>query len=151
MLLFFKKTTKIIFLIFFVISLSFFLFSSLTLAGDVQVTLIQDYTIGGEHILGDGTSADLSSLLRTGVKLAIGFGVILAVILLVVGGVQYATVDTFTGKASGKETIQNALIGLLLIFVSFLILIVINPNLLNDEVSLTDQSVKFCKGFNNNS
>lgn len=58
---------------------------------------------------------------------------VLAVVMLVVGGVQYMTTDALAGKTNARETITKALLGLILALGSYLILRTINPNLLNIE------------------
>lgn len=54
---------------------------------------------------------------------------ILAFIMIVIGGVTYATSDAFSGKESGKEMIMNAILGLIIALGSWVILNTINPNL----------------------
>lgn len=69
-------------------------------------------------------------------KLAIGISGVLAVIMIVVGGIEYISTDAIQGKTEGKERIQNALWGLLLVFVSWLILYTINPDLLKMNLNI---------------
>ncbi|MGM0629502.1 MAG: hypothetical protein ACQESA_03690 [Patescibacteria group bacterium] len=63
------------------------------------------------------------------VNLLIGVASVLAIIFVTIGGLQYITTDSISNKESGKETIQNALLGLLLALASWLLLYTINPNL----------------------
>lgn len=63
------------------------------------------------------------------VTILIGIAASLAVIFVTIGGVQYITTDSLTGKESGKETINNALLGLLIALAAWLILFTINPDL----------------------
>ena len=74
------------------------------------------------------------------IKLTIAVAGGLAVIRIIVGGIQYMSTDAFSGKSSAKETIQNALIGLLLAISAFTILNTVNPNLLS--INLNIQPVK---------
>jgi len=64
------------------------------------------------------------------VKLLIGVAGVLAVIMIMIGGIQYMSSDAITGKEEGKEKITQALFGLILAIASWLILNTINPNLL---------------------
>ncbi|MFO0718597.1 MAG: hypothetical protein U0522_01025 [Candidatus Paceibacterota bacterium] len=63
-------------------------------------------------------------------KLLIGVAGALAVVMIVVGGIQYMSTDAIYGKKDGKEKINRALGGLLLALTSWLILNTINPKLL---------------------
>lgn len=69
-------------------------------------------------------------------KLAIGIAGVLAVIMIVIGGVQYLSTDAISGKSDGKEKITNALIGLLLAIGAFVILNTINPGTLSLTLGL---------------
>lgn len=53
----------------------------------------------------------------------------LAVIKIIFGGIKYMSTDAFSGKSEAKDTIQNALWGLLLAISAWLILNTINENL----------------------
>lgn len=67
--------------------------------------------------------------------LLVGAVTILAVIWIVLGGIQYMSTDAWSGKSEGKEKIKNALLGLLLAGASWLILYTINPELI--DINLT--------------
>lgn len=54
---------------------------------------------------------------------------ILAFIMLVIGGITYATADAIMGKADGKAMILNAILGLIIALGAWVILNTINPNL----------------------
>jgi len=75
--------------------------------------------------------SSLSIYLNTMIALFIGISAVLAVIMIVLGGIQYATSELISSKEAGKERIRNALFGLLLALGSWLILNTINPDLLN--------------------
>jgi hypothetical protein len=81
---------------------------------------------GFEKTEGTQLSEFLSQAFQFGLALAAA----LAVIMIVWGGVQIMTTDSWTGKASGKEKVWNAIWGLILALVSWLILYTINPDLL---------------------
>jgi len=61
-------------------------------------------------------------------KLAISIGLIAAAIMIAWGGFRYIVSGTAAGMQDGKETIVNALIGLVLLLGSYLILANVNPN-----------------------
>lgn len=68
----------------------------------------------------------------TGVfSLLIGIAGVLAVIMIIVGGIKYMSTDAFSGKSEAKNTIQNAIGGLLLALGAWVILNSINPALVN--------------------
>ncbi len=65
--------------------------------------------------------------------IAIGLAGALAVIMLVIGGVQWMGSESVFGKTQGKERIISALVGLLIAIGSYTILNTINPNLLGKK------------------
>ncbi|MFP4022499.1 MAG: hypothetical protein ACLFNR_02060 [Candidatus Paceibacterota bacterium] len=88
---------------------------------------------------GSTSEGDFTGYVQGLLNLLIGVAALLAIIFITIGGIQYITTDSITNKESGKETINNALLGLLLALVSWLILYTINPNLSEtfDVVSTT--------------
>ena len=83
----------------------------------------------------------VSSYIPAIFKLSIAIAGILAVLMMVVGGVQYLSTDAISGKEEGKEKIQNALWGFLLAIGAFIILNTINPGLLSFDLGKY-QSIK---------
>ncbi|GEM_PF-1366900 len=73
-----------------------------------------------------GISAYLNGLFSISISMAAA----LAVIMIVVGGFEYMTSEAMGGKSKGRERIQGAVIGLVLLLASWLILYVINPCIL---------------------
>ena len=65
------------------------------------------------------------------IKIIIGIAAVLAMIMIVMGGIEYMTSDLISSKEAGKDTIKNAILGLLLALGAFLILNTINPQLLS--------------------
>lgn len=65
------------------------------------------------------------------IKLIIGFAAVLAMIMIVMGGIEYMTSELVSGKESGKETVTNAILGLLIALGAYMILNTINPALLD--------------------
>ena len=72
---------------------------------------------------------DLQTYIPGIFKLAIGIASVLAVLMIIIGGVEYITTDAIQGKSDGKARIQNALWGLVLVLVSWILLYTINPKL----------------------
>jgi len=75
-----------------------------------------------------------SDYLATIYRLVITIGALIAVVMLVTGGVRYMLSEGFTDIDKAKLRIRSALYGLLVLVGSFLILYTINPNLLNFSV-----------------
>lgn len=65
----------------------------------------------------------------------------LAVIRIIFGGIKYLAIESITGKSDAKETIQNAIWGLLLIISAWLILYTINPKLVDFNLSIPVQTI----------
>jgi len=80
--------------------------------------------------------SDLSRYLPNAFNLTIGLSVALAFIVITVGGVTYATSDALSGKSKGRELIENALWGLLLVIGAFIILQTINPQILTFDLRI---------------
>ncbi|KKU70310.1 MAG: hypothetical protein UX94_C0008G0002 [Parcubacteria group bacterium GW2011_GWA2_47_21] len=76
-------------------------------------------------------TTNLTKYVTGGFQLAILIAGVLAVLTLAAAGIQYMTTDSIPSKGSAKEKIQNAVLGLLLALGAYLILITINPELLN--------------------
>lgn len=60
----------------------------------------------------------------------------LAVLMIIFGGIKYMSTDAFSGKSEAKETIKNALVGLLLAISAYTILATINDKLLSFNLAL---------------
>jgi len=74
-------------------------------------------------------------------ELAIGIISALAVIMLIVAGIQYMGEDSIFGKTKAKNQMTNALLGLLIALGSFAILNTISPNLIGTELKIRKLSV----------
>lgn len=70
-------------------------------------------------------------------RLIIGIAGVLAVLRIIWGGVQYMSTDAWSGKNEAKGTIENALWGLILAMMAWLIVYTINPKLVEFNLSLT--------------
>jgi len=83
----------------------------------------------GHCITGGVTSPE--SYIKNWVQLGIGLAAVFAVIMIVVGGVQYVMSSAFDSKSDAKKRIWAAIGGLILALGAWLILFTINPDLLN--------------------
>ncbi|KKQ88061.1 MAG: hypothetical protein UT09_C0004G0003 [Parcubacteria group bacterium GW2011_GWF2_38_8] len=79
----------------------------------------------------DINSCPFGKYLNIIIKLVIGFAAVLAMVMIVAGGIEYMTSELVSSKEAGKETIKNAILGLLIALGSYLILNTINPQLLS--------------------
>ncbi|MEK7461600.1 MAG: pilin [Patescibacteria group bacterium] len=75
-------------------------------------------------------------------KLIIGLATGLAVVMIIFGGIKYMSTDAFTGKSDAKDTIRNAIWGLLLIIAAWLILYTINPQLVKFNLEIPIQEIR---------
>lgn len=82
-------------------------------------------------------TGDLGSYITSIFGIALGIAGVLAVLMIVIGGIQYMASGNNPGQKNlAKERITAAILGLLLVASSVLILTVINPNLLNFQLEL---------------
>lgn len=103
-----------------------FIFLILILLPMVEVLGSEEYkllapipmTPGGEP----EESVNFDNYIKGIYNLAIGIAIILAVIAITIGGLQYITTPSESGKSKAKETIYMALFGLLIALASWLII-----------------------------
>lgn len=90
--------------------------------------LVADFNPGNlTNVGGKGFSGFINKVV---IGVVAGAGV-LALIMVIWGGIQYISTDSFSDKKDGKKRIQAALGGLLLALSTYLILNTIDPNLTN--------------------
>jgi hypothetical protein len=82
------------------------------------------------------TKEGLANFLNNLYKYLIGFAAVLAIIMIIWGGLQYATQDVPGGKQEGKERIIQAILGLILVLSPVLVFSIINPAILNLSINL---------------
>lgn len=80
----------------------------------------------------------LTTYLRLMIKLIIGLSAVMAVIMIIIGGMEYMTSELISSKEEGKKRIQGAIFGLLLALGAYAILFTINPDLLNSELNVPE-------------
>jgi len=73
----------------------------------------------------------------------IGAAVILAIIMIVWGGLEYSTQDSISKKSDGKSKIYNALFGLVLVLSPVLVFTIINPQILNLNVNFPELKTRW--------
>ena len=100
----------------------------------------------GNPVLSTYNPTDTNSIggyLNLMIKIFIGICAVLAVVMIVMGGVEYMTSELIGNKEAGKNKIRNAIFGLLLALGAWTILNQINPKILNTDlsVSLPQQTV----------
>ncbi len=76
-------------------------------------------------------ASTLGDFLAQVFQIGLALAAALAVVMIVWGGVEVMLSETPFGKSNGKEKIWNAIWGLLLALVSWLILFIINPQILD--------------------
>lgn len=69
--------------------------------------------------------------IRTIYKFGLGFGALLAMVMIVIGAVQYTLSEAVTSKEDAKARIMSAIWGLVLLLAATLILYTVNPDIPN--------------------
>ncbi|MHB8710297.1 MAG: pilin [Minisyncoccota bacterium] len=105
-----------------------------------HVFATQDFVpLAGIPGLTQGATADtvgLANFFNNLYKYLIGVAAILAVIMIIWGGLEISTQDSISKKGAGKEKIYNAIFGLVLVLSPALIFSIINPSILNLSLNL---------------
>ncbi|HRH22751.1 MAG TPA: hypothetical protein PLB51_02030 [Candidatus Paceibacterota bacterium] len=78
---------------------------------------------------------------------AIGIGSILAVVMVIIGGIKYTVMESFGAKTDAKKQITSAFLGLVLLLGSYLILKTINKDLVNFNTTLPTSDGKALQGY----
>lgn len=100
--------------------------------------------------LTQGVTADtagLANFFNNLYKYLVGLSAILAVIMIIWGGLEYSTQDSVSKKSDGKERIYQAIFGLVLVLSPVLVFSIINPSILNLSINL--DPLKTISGPNN--
>ncbi len=95
---------------------------------------IKDFTL-----VGNGSAADVATLLKGLFRILFSLAALLAVTRLVIGGIMYMTSDVAGSKSQAKKWAMSSLYGLLILAGSYLILNTINPDLI--KLNLTVPNV----------
>jgi len=110
-------------------------------AAETPYTLLAPIPLDGAGA-GDTQTTVASQYIRGVFMLIIGLATGLAVIMIIYGGIKYMSTDAFAGKSEARETIQNAIWGLLLVIGAWLILYTINPKLVNFNLNIPIQAIR---------
>jgi len=78
----------------------------------------------------ESNATNLPALFNSLLAFTIGAAALLAVLMLAIGGIEYMGSDVWSSKQEGKDRMKDAVFGLILILASWLILSILNPNLL---------------------
>lgn len=87
------------------------------------------------------TTKDFPSYVNFIIKLVIGLCGALAVLMIVVGGIQYMGNESIFGQTEAKKQIFNAIAGLLIALGAWVLLNTINPDLLKLDMNVRSVSV----------
>lgn len=88
---------------------------------------------------GDVTEVSIETYIPAMIKLIIAIAGALAVIRIILAGIQYMSTDAFGKKGEARGTITNAIIGLLLAIGAYTILNTLNPQLVNFDFNIANQ------------
>lgn len=84
----------------------------------------------------------LSSYINIMLRIFIGICAVLAMVMVVLGGLEYMTSELISSKESGKQKITGAILGLIIALGSYALLNTINPDLLNTSLNIKDVKVE---------
>lgn len=82
------------------------------------------------------TAGGLADFFNNLYKYLIGLSAILAIIMIIWGGLEISTQDSVSKNQNGKERIYNAIFGLVLVLSPVLVFSIINPSILNLSLNL---------------
>jgi hypothetical protein len=81
-------------------------------------------------------SASLATFFNNLYKYLIGIAAVLAVIEIILGGLEISTKDSVSKQSDGRERITQAIFGLILVLSPVLVFSIINPSILNLSLNL---------------
>jgi len=133
-----------LFVVFFLVFVGLFFTVNTAYAGDgggsappenLGYKFIEPLPIIGDRLTSNGSGTLLIQYLGGMYIIILGASAILALFMLVVGGIQYTYVALSpSAKNDAKERIKNALFGLLIVLGAYLILKTINPDLVSPSL-----------------
>lgn len=107
-------------------------------AGFVPLAPIPGLTDVGSNI----TSSTLVGFLNNLYLYLIGAAATLAVIMIIWGGLEISTQDSISKQGAGRQKIQQAILGLVLVLSPVLVFSIINPSILNFSLTLQSLDTK---------
>lgn len=100
---------------------------TLAAPGDDYVPL----TSGGIPQVSNIQTLTITDMLNIFFGISVGIAAVLAVIMISIGGFKYMTSESALKSSGAKEQITGAVVGLLIVLGAFLILYVINPDIVS--------------------
>jgi hypothetical protein len=91
------------------------------------------------EILNDDGSTNLQTYLPGMLRIFFGVTSALAVIFIIIGGLEYVTAESVNSKSDGKQKIQAVIFGIIILAISWALLNTINPALL--KIDLSEESL----------
>ena len=129
-----RRKPKFFLFVFLLFTIYYLLSATPVLAQQTEYELLAPLPGYVQNTTGNKTTA--SKYIEGIFTLIIAIAGLLAVIMIIFGGIKYMSTDAFTGKSEAKATIEHAIWGLLLAVSAWLILNTINPNLVNFNISV---------------
>jgi hypothetical protein len=125
---------KTSFYIFLIISLFFIGAVNATAQTLTEYELLAPLPLGenGQMVTQTNANTFIPGLFRFAIMISTG----LAVVMIIWGGIQYMSTDAWGGKNDAKNTIWNAVMGLLLTLSAWIIINTINPGVMNFNLSI---------------
>lgn len=105
-------------------------------------TLLEPGAVGGKA--GDQVPSNFLEYIGIFYQALLGITITLAIIYIVIGGLQYMTSAAASGKGDGKKKMTDALIGLGIALLSYLALYTINPDLVNWKICIPKLPATTC-------
>ena len=99
-------------------------------ADGVPYSLLQPLPGVGQQV------STFSEYIKNIIPFILSLAAVLAVVMIVIGGIQYAISEAIDSKADARDRITQAIFGLLLALLSYLILWTINPQLVNLQLDI---------------
>ncbi len=101
--------------------------------------LVKTVDVSGSNALAD--------YINTIIRLTIGLAAVLAVLMIIMGGLEYITSELPGAKGEGKQKITNAVVGLLVALGAWVLLYTINPKLVETDLSnLQTTTIQYIEG-----
>ncbi|MBP6912006.1 MAG: hypothetical protein KBB88_02295 [Candidatus Pacebacteria bacterium] len=117
--------------------------TSYTLLAPLPIKGAESGTISiGSNDGPNGPNFDFGDYINGLLTFAIGIAGALAVVMIVVGGIQYMSTDNFGEKMEGKGRIMNAVGGMLLLIGAYMILNTLNPNLIDFNFKINQVTIE---------
>ncbi|MFT5359841.1 MAG: hypothetical protein ACI88L_000306 [Candidatus Paceibacteria bacterium] len=101
-----------------------------------EYCLLEPIGIPGNNLSKVDVSTGFGGYLNTIFQIGVAMAGIFGTLMIVIGGFTYMTTDSFSKKNDGKTQITNAVLGVLLALLSWLLLYTINPGLTSFDLGV---------------